>query len=146
VIRDRRGRIVEDCGGPRAPRDGEAVALAIDQRLQFLAHRELKRAVEANRAKAGSLVILDARTGEVLALVNQPDYNPNNRAASPGARRATARDRPVRAGLDDEALHRRLRPRRRDREAHHDDRDRPMKIGGWTLNDSHRWARSRCRR
>ncbi|HSW83646.1 MAG TPA: penicillin-binding protein 2, partial [Usitatibacter sp.] len=80
VIKDRRGRIVEDVEGLRAPRDGEEVVLAIDQRLQFLAHRELKAAVEANRAKGGSLVILDAKTGEVLALVNQPDYNPNNRA------------------------------------------------------------------
>jgi cell division protein FtsI (penicillin-binding protein 3) len=80
VIKDRRGRIVEDVEGLRAPRDGEEVVLAIDQRLQFLAHRELKAAVEGNRAKGGSLVILDAKTGEVLALVNQPDYNPNNRA------------------------------------------------------------------
>jgi cell division protein FtsI (penicillin-binding protein 3) len=80
VIKDRKGRIVEDVESLRAPRDGQAVTLAIDQRLQFLAHRELKAAVEANRAKAGSLVILDAKTGEVLALVNQPDYNPNNRA------------------------------------------------------------------
>ncbi|MEO5694937.1 MAG: penicillin-binding protein 2 [Usitatibacter sp.] len=80
VIKDRKGRIVEDVGSLRPPRDGEAVTLAIDQRLQFLAHRELKAAVEANKAKAGSMVILDAKTGEVLALVNQPDYNPNNRA------------------------------------------------------------------
>jgi cell division protein FtsI (penicillin-binding protein 3) len=61
------------------PRDGRELLLSVDQRLQFLAHRELKAAVEANRAKAGSLVMLDARTGEVLALVNLPDYNPNNR-------------------------------------------------------------------
>lgn len=80
VIKDRKGRIVEDVEAMRPPRDGEEVQLAIDQRLQFLAHRELKSAVEQYRAKAGSLVILDARTGEVLALVNQPDYNPNNRA------------------------------------------------------------------
>ena len=79
VIKDRKGRIVEDIESVRAPRDGEPVTLAIDQRLQFLAHRELKSAVEANKARAGSLVILDAKTGEVLALVNQPDYNPNNR-------------------------------------------------------------------
>src|SRR4029078_7666701 len=69
----------------RAPRDGEEVTLAIDQRLQFLAHRELKAAVEANRAKGGSLVILDPRPGEILALVNQPDYNPNNRTNVTGA-------------------------------------------------------------
>ena len=80
VIKDRKGRIVEDVESLRAPRDGEAVTLALDQRLQFLAHRELKAAVEQNRAKGGALVILDAKTGEVLALVNQPDYNPNNRA------------------------------------------------------------------
>ena len=84
VIKDRKGRIVEDVESLRAPRDGEAVTLAIDQRLQFLAHRELKAAVEQNRAKGGSMVILDAKTGEVLALVNQPDYNPNNRSAVTG--------------------------------------------------------------
>ena len=85
VLKDRKGRIVEDVESLRAPRDGEEVTLAIDQRLQFLAHKELKAAVEANRAKGGSAVILDARTGEVLALVNQPDYNPNNRANVSGA-------------------------------------------------------------
>jgi cell division protein FtsI (penicillin-binding protein 3) len=78
VIRDRKGRVVEDVESVRAPRDGEAVTLAIDERLQFLAHRELKSAVQQTRARAGSLVILDAKTGEILALVNQPDYNPNN--------------------------------------------------------------------
>jgi cell division protein FtsI (penicillin-binding protein 3) len=79
VIKDRKGRIVEDVESVKAPRDGEEVTLAIDQRLQFLAHRELKSAVALHRARAGSMVILDAKTGEVLALVNQPDYNPNNR-------------------------------------------------------------------
>jgi cell division protein FtsI (penicillin-binding protein 3) len=85
VIRDRKGRVIEDVEAMKAPRDGEEVALSIDQRLQFLAHRELKAAVETHRAKGGSMVILDARTGEVLALVNQPDYNPNNRATVKGA-------------------------------------------------------------
>jgi len=84
VIKDRKGRIVEDVESLRAPREGGAVTLSIDQRLQFLAHKELKSAVEANKAKGGSLVMLDARTGEVLALVNQPDYNPNNRHALTG--------------------------------------------------------------
>jgi len=84
VIRDRKGRIVEDIDAVKAPRDGDEVLLAIDQRLQFLAHRELSAAVQAQHAKAGSLVILDAKTGEVLALVNMPDYNPNNRAAVTG--------------------------------------------------------------
>ncbi|HET9580476.1 MAG TPA: penicillin-binding protein 2 [Usitatibacter sp.] len=80
VIKDRKGRIIEDVDAMRPPRDGQEVTLALDQRLQFLAHRELRKAVEAYRAKAGSLAILDARSGEILALVNQPDYNPNNRA------------------------------------------------------------------
>jgi cell division protein FtsI (penicillin-binding protein 3) len=84
VIRDRKGRVVEDVGSLRVPRDGRELVLSIDQRLQFLAHRELKAAVEAHRARGGSLVMLDARTGEVLALVNQPDYNPNNRASVTG--------------------------------------------------------------
>ncbi|HEX4858567.1 MAG TPA: penicillin-binding protein 2 [Usitatibacteraceae bacterium] len=80
VIKDRKGRIVEDLENLRAPREGRPLNLSIDERLQSIAHRELKAAVEANRAKGGALVMLDARNGEVLALVNQPDFNPNNRA------------------------------------------------------------------
>ncbi len=80
VIKDRKGRIVEDIDAVRAPRDGQTVKLSIDERLQYIAHRELKAAVEANKAKGGALVMLDAKSGEVLALVNQPDFNPNNRA------------------------------------------------------------------
>lgn len=80
VIKDRKGRIVEDIENLKAPREGKALSLSIDEKLQYLAHRELKAAVEAHKAKGGALVMLDARTGEVLALVNQPDYNPNNRA------------------------------------------------------------------
>jgi len=85
VIKDRRGHIVEDVESLRTPRAGQGVTLAIDSRLQFLAHRELKAAVQQHHAKGGSMAILDARTGEILALVNQPDYNPNNRAAVTGA-------------------------------------------------------------
>jgi cell division protein FtsI (penicillin-binding protein 3) len=85
VIKDRKGRIIEDLDALRPPRDGEPVTLTIDQRLQFLAHGELKAAVERFGAKGGSLVIVDAKTGEVLALVNQPDYNPNNRATVTGS-------------------------------------------------------------
>ena len=80
VIKDRKGRIVEDIENLKAPREGKALKLSIDERFQYLAHRELKAAVEANKAKGGALVMLDAKTGEVLALVNQPDFNPNNRA------------------------------------------------------------------
>lgn len=79
VIRDRLGRIVEDVESIQTPRAGETMALSIDLRIQYLTYRALKRAVERNRARGGSAVILDAQTGEVLAAVNQPSYNPNNR-------------------------------------------------------------------
>ncbi|MEO5701808.1 MAG: penicillin-binding protein 2 [Casimicrobiaceae bacterium] len=77
VIINRRGDVVEDVEAVRAPQAGRDLALAIDTRLQYLAFRELKAAVEANRAKAGGLVIIDARSGEILALANWPTYNPN---------------------------------------------------------------------
>ncbi len=80
VIKDRKGRIVEDVENLKIPREGKPLSLSLDERLQYIAHRELKAAVEANKAKGGALVMLDAHTGEVLALVNQPDFNPNNRA------------------------------------------------------------------
>jgi len=85
VIRDRLGRIVEDIESIRAARDGRDLALALDAKIQSLAFAALKSAVEAHRAKAGAIIALDARTGEVLALANLPAYNPNNRARLSGA-------------------------------------------------------------
>lgn len=79
VIKDRLGRVVEDIESIRAPQQGRELALSIDQRIQYLAFRELKSAIALNEAKAGSLVVLDVKTGEVLALANWPTYNPNNR-------------------------------------------------------------------
>jgi cell division protein FtsI (penicillin-binding protein 3) len=79
VIIDRRGDVVEDVAAVRAPQAGRDLALAIDSRMQFLAFRELKAAVEQHKAKAGGLVVLDVATGEVLALANLPAYNPNRR-------------------------------------------------------------------
>ena len=79
VIKDRRGHIVEDVASVRAPKEGSDIALSLDSKLQFLAFREIKQAVESHKAKAGSIVVLDAKTGEVLALANWPSYNPNNR-------------------------------------------------------------------
>ncbi|MPZ43420.1 MAG: penicillin-binding protein 2 [Betaproteobacteria bacterium] len=79
VIKDRLGRIVEDVESIRAPQQGRDLTLSIDLKIQYTAYRELKRALEEHKAKAGGIVVLDARTGEVLAMANLPAYNPNNR-------------------------------------------------------------------
>lgn len=79
VIRDRRGRVIEDVELVREARAGRELRLTIDRRLQYLAYRELKRAVQEHEADSASLVMLDATNGEVLAMVNQPAYNPNQR-------------------------------------------------------------------
>ncbi len=79
VIQDRLGRTVEDVEGIRPPRPGQELACSVDLRIQYLAYRELKAAVQQHGARAGSVVVLDVRTGEVLAMVNQPAYNPNDR-------------------------------------------------------------------
>jgi cell division protein FtsI (penicillin-binding protein 3) len=85
VIKDRLGRVVEDVGSIRAAQDGRDITLALDSKIQNIAFGALKSAVEAHRAKAGAIVVLDVRTGEVLALANLPTYNPNNRARLNGA-------------------------------------------------------------
>lgn len=79
VIKDRHGRIVEDVESIRLPQQGKTIRLSIDSKIQYLAFRELRAAVALHRAKAGEIVILDAVTGEVLAMANLPTYNPNNR-------------------------------------------------------------------
>ena len=86
VIKDRRGQIVEDVESIRAPKPGAVLALSIDRRIQYLAYRELRQAVAQHRARAGAIVVLDARTGEVLALSNLPSFNPNDRAQATPAR------------------------------------------------------------
>ncbi len=79
VIKDRRGRLIKDVQVTKNAKAGKTLTLSIDLRLQYLASRELRNAIVENEAKAGSLVIMDVKTGEVLAMVNQPTYNPNNR-------------------------------------------------------------------
>jgi len=79
VIKDRLGRIVEDVESISAPQQGKTLELSIDNRVQYLAFRELKDAVAEHSARAGSVVVLDTRTGEIIALANWPSYNPNNR-------------------------------------------------------------------
>ena len=79
VIKDRRGHIVEDAGSLNPPRPGADIALSLDSRMQHLAYRELASAVKEHQAKAGAIVVLDAKSGEVLALADYPSYNPNNR-------------------------------------------------------------------
>jgi cell division protein FtsI (penicillin-binding protein 3) len=79
VIQDSRGRKVEDVESIRPVRPGRDLRLSLDLRIQYLAYRELKSAILENRAHAGSVVVIDIETGEVLAMVNQPAYNPNDR-------------------------------------------------------------------
>jgi cell division protein FtsI (penicillin-binding protein 3) len=84
VIKDRRGEIVEDLEGSRPAEHGRDLVLALDSRIQSLAFHRLRDAVREHRAKAGGIVVLDARTGEVLAVANLPTYNPNNRSKLSG--------------------------------------------------------------
>jgi cell division protein FtsI (penicillin-binding protein 3) len=79
VIKDGRGRIVEDVGLSQEPHDGSDLTLSVDSKLQYIAFESVKDAVEKFKAKAGAAVVLDVRTGEVLALANWPTYNPNDR-------------------------------------------------------------------
>jgi cell division protein FtsI (penicillin-binding protein 3) len=91
VIQDSKGRKVEDVESIRPVRPGRELTLSLDLRIQYLAYRELKSAVLENRARAGSVVVLDIDTGEVLAMVNQPAYNPNDREQlEPGSYRNRA--------------------------------------------------------
>lgn len=85
VIRDRRGQIVEDVGSIKAPQEGQDVVLALDSKVQYLAYTHLKQAMAEYKAKAGGIVVLDTKTGEILALMNWPTYNPNNRTRLAGA-------------------------------------------------------------
>jgi cell division protein FtsI (penicillin-binding protein 3) len=92
VIKDGQRHTVEDVESIRRPRPGKDLVLSIDRRIQYLAYRELKAVIQEHKAKSASAVVLDVTTGEVLAMVNQPSYNPNNRNR---LRRSTMRNRAV---------------------------------------------------
>ena len=77
VLRDLKGGLIRDLEYKAMPEFGKDIRLTIDMNLQFIAYKELKSAIKSHRAKSGSLIMLDVRSGEVLAMVNQPSYNPN---------------------------------------------------------------------
>jgi cell division protein FtsI (penicillin-binding protein 3) len=79
VIKDRLGRVVEDVREVVPPVDGPDLQLSIDSKIQFFAYQKLREAIRTHKAKAGSVIVLDTQTGEVLALANYPSYNPNRR-------------------------------------------------------------------
>ncbi len=85
VIKDRLGRVIEDIGESVAPVDGRDIGLTVDSKVQFFAYQKIRDAVAANKAKAGSVVVLDAQNGEVLALANFPSYSPSDRRNLSGA-------------------------------------------------------------
>jgi len=86
VIKDGRSRVVADVENIRSPQPGHTLQLSLDRRLQFLAYRELKAAVAKHKARSGSVVILDVKTGEVLAMANQPSFNPNSSTRRSGGK------------------------------------------------------------
>ena len=91
VVRDGQRRIIEDIENIKEPMSGKNIELSIDQRIQYLAYRELQLAVSLNKAKSGALVVLDAKNGEILAAVNQPSFNPNTKSSlSEGSHRNRA--------------------------------------------------------
>lgn len=85
VIKDRLGRVIEDMGSTKYPRDGRDLTLSIDTRVQYVVYSQLKEAMRVHRAKAAAAVVVDVATGEVLALANMPTYNPNDRRDLSGA-------------------------------------------------------------
>jgi cell division protein FtsI (penicillin-binding protein 3) len=141
VIQDRLGRVVEDVENINAPQPGKPLVLSIDRRLQYLAYRALKTAVLDNKASAGAAVIVDVPTGEILAMVNQPAGNPNNRSDlhSDLLRNRTITDiyepgstvKPFTAALGLESG--KWSPGTRVSTA-------PMKIGRYTVRDTHHYS------
>src|SRR5262249_3102119 len=79
VLKDRLGQVIEELGVLKEPRPGHDLILSIDSRIQYLAYHELQTTLEKFAAKSGSVIVLDAKNGEILALANAPSFNPNAR-------------------------------------------------------------------
>jgi len=92
VVKDGQHNVIEDVESISRPRPGKDLRLSIDRRIQYLAYRELKAAVQEQKARSGTAVVLDVRSGQVLAMVNQPSFNPNSRKR---AQRSSMRNRAV---------------------------------------------------
>jgi cell division protein FtsI (penicillin-binding protein 3) len=92
ILQDRMGHIVANMGVLKAPQPGHNLQLSIDRRIQYFAYRELKKGIDKYKAESGSIIVLDVRTGEILAMANWPSYNPNNR---PSAESGSYRNRAV---------------------------------------------------
>lgn len=141
VRKDRQGRVIENIGVVKEGKKANDLMLSIDQRLQSLAYRSLKYATEVNKATSGSLILLDVVTGEVLAMVNTPSYNPNNRGQYQGFR---ARNRTVTDTYEPGST---VKPLVAVSALEHGVTNwsevfdtRPFNIGGKRVTDSHRMA------
>ena len=143
VIKDRLGRVVEDVGEQVPPMDGKDIQLSVDSKVQFVAYQKLRDAVIRHKAKAGSVVVLDTITGEVLALANYPSYEPNKRQNLSGEqlRNRALTDtfepgstmKPITVGIALEAG--RITPKTTIETA-----PGRFNIGGFTINDTHNYG------
>ena len=143
VIKDRLGRVVEDVGEQVPPMDGKDIQLSLDSKVQFVAYQKLRDAVLRHKAKAGSVVVLDTITGEVLALANYPSYEPNKRQNLSGEqlRNRALTDtfepgstmKPITVGMALEAG--RITPKTKIETA-----PGRFNIGGFTINDTHNYG------
>ena len=141
IRKDRQGRVIENIGIVKEGKKANDLVLSIDQRLQSIAYRSLKYATEVNKATSGSLVLMDVVTGEVLAMVNTPSYNPNNREQYQGFR---ARNRAVTDTYEPGST---VKPLVAMSALEHGVTNwkevldtRPFSIGGKVVTDSHRMA------
>jgi cell division protein FtsI (penicillin-binding protein 3) len=143
VIKDRLGRVVEDIGETVSPVDGKDIQLSVDSKVQFFAYQKLRDAVSTHKAKAGSVVVLDVQTGEVLALANYPSYVPGKRAQlTPAQMRNRALTDTFEPGstmkpfIAAMALEKKwVTP-----ETRFDTAPGKITIGGATISDSHPWG------